>query len=463
MAPTRRTLPFLAAVALTGLLVACGGGGGSGGGGGGDNGSQTPTAIGIGDPPTSVAFTDAGRTYHGAALSSGTNSEGQTAERLLSYLQAHVSGGPWQAGPNFTWSHHPGLPIFAAPPVIRVASDVPADFRQTVGDIVTAINAALPADQHLRIGPPAPPRAALTDIPDGEIFIDLTPTEAQWNLPDRSYRPGSEAVAEQDIIVNFDPVDDRWEHDGMRAGHVWISEHTQPNAMYSTVLHELIHALGLSGHIDHERFPDSIMRDQYLLVTDALPNIDGEALNVAYTRLAPGTEPEELSLDSFGRWDTTRFHLRGEFPETDTAFGASTRNGIVSVWASGLQPATSLADNPALSGTVAWNGALLGFTPADHTVSGDAEIRVELVALTGSAMFTGLESWGVRAVPGSAGTGTQWLDGDLGYMIAIEANGFRNTSGDAGTLTGTFVGADHDGAVGTLERTDLTAAFGGTR
>ena len=33
--------------------------------------------------------------------------------------------------------------------------------------------------------------------------------------------------------------------------------------------------------------------------------------------------------------------------------------------------------------------------------------------------FTNLETWAARTVPGEAGTGTRWLDGDLGYTIAV--------------------------------------------
>ena len=54
--------------------------------------------------------------------------------------------------------------------------------------------------------------------------------------------------------------------------------------------------------------------------------------------------------------------------------------------------------------------------------------------------------------PGAAGTGTQWLDGDLGYAIAVRGNTFAETGGDDGRLTGIFTGQSHEGAAGTLER-----------
>ena len=106
---------------------------------------------------------------------------------------------------------------------------------------------------------------------------------------------------------------------------------------------------------------------------------------------------------------------------------------------------------------------MLGFTPQREAVVGDAEIGVNLGTLRGNADFTELERWSAGVAPGAAGTGRQWLDGDLGYLIAVDGNTFRETGGDAGRLTGIFTGHNHEGAAGTLERADLTAAFGASR
>ena len=45
-------------------------------------------------------------------------------------------------------------------------------------------------------------------------------------------------------------------------------------------------------------------------------------------------------------------------------------------------------------------------------------------------------------------------------------NGFRNVLGDDyedGFVTGTFLGAEHEHMGGTVKRTDMVAAFGGSR
>ena len=45
----------------------------------------------------------------------------------------------------------------------------------------------------------------------------------------------------------------------------------------------------------------------------------------------------------------------------------------------------------------------------------------------------------------------------------MSGNTFVQTGGDEGYLTGGFFGESHEAMGGTLEREDLTAAFGGER
>ena len=94
---------------------------------------------------------------------------------------------------------------------------------------------------------------------------------------------------------------------------------------------------------------------------------------------------------------------------------------------------------------------------------GDADLTVELSTMDGTLDFTGLEHWGAEMPPGEPGTGTQWGDGDLQYMIAVQGYQFRQTGGDDGIVTGTFFGDGDTGMGGVLQRDDLTAAFGGKR
>ena len=61
------------------------------------------------------------------------------------------------------------------------------------------------------------------------------------------------------------------------------------------------------------------------------------------------------------------------------------------------------------------------------------------------------------------GTGTTWGDGGLQYTMAIRGNTFLRTGGDEGMVTGVFFGPAHEAMGGVVERTDLTAGFGGVR
>ena len=56
-----------------------------------------------------------------------------------------------------------------------------------------------------------------------------------------------------------------------------------------------------------------------------------------------------------------------------------------------------------------------------------------------------------------------WGDGDLAYDVLVSGNGFVATGGDEGEVNGQFYGDQHQLMGGILERTDLTAAFGGER
>ena len=91
------------------------------------------------------------------------------------------------------------------------------------------------------------------------------------------------------------------------------------------------------------------------------------------------------------------------------------------------------------------------------------DLTINLSTLRGRIDFTGLEHWGVNAAPGSIGSGTTWSDGDLRYGVIVRGNTFTQTGGDAGQVTGAFFGARHEGMGGVVERSDMSAGFGGTR
>ena len=228
---------------------------------------------------------------------------------------------------------------------------------------------------------------------------------------------------------------------------------------YAVILtaHELMHSLGIDGHVTSSF--DTIIeagneiyrsRQGERQPASLLYPIDREALRALYGPLRHSSNPQDL-----GPWSSVseHFFVRNEHG----AFGVANRNGYAEPWAYGVEPATSLAANTELSGTASWAGALVGFTPSSQRVVGDAGLTVNLGSMAGHAAFTDI----VVVEPG--GRTPQWADGDLRYGIAVQGNVIRETGGDAGRLTGVFAGRSHEAVGGTLERSDLTAAFGAVR
>ena len=203
---------------------------------------------------------------------------------------------------------------------------------------------------------------------------------------------------------------------------------------------------------------------------DIAPPVDqltaeGDYNGVAVSSFVPDTESEDLAADDMGSWDDTSFHLRGDlsFAGGAAAFGVASGDDLVQTWVSGPEPRADLADNSALSGTVSWNGALLGISSSGATVGGNARLAIELSTLEGQLDFTSLEDWGTHEAPQASGNGTVWGDGSLQYSIGVQGNSFYRSGGDEGSLAGAFFGPGHEAMGGTLERTDLAAGFSGAR
>ena len=439
--------PLLVSLAIL-LLAACGGGGHSNGDGNGHRPVTTdPTPLefplqagadtGIeqtGDLNRLLVVGERGSIMirHGALV------DGVGRSAVVTYLEETAEGGTvWR--PTSAWS-------------LRVIGPSTAREREIVASAVEAINLSLPPAYRIQIESPAP-----------QLSLGNTITaEGRYN-----YWTGD--PLSNTIHVEFLPCED-YVKCGRAAATAWgLPDHGYVQIVRGTtayhnddfaeivMAHELLHTIGIHSHV--QSASQSIMRAR--VYQDGGPAsilfpIDREVLQALYRQLEPGDAPTSL-----GPWARSSLHVAGNGFHAN--FGVALRNGYAEPWAHGPMPRTTLANNRSLSGSATWTGALLGLTPAAEAVAGDAAIIVDLLALTGSTSFVALESWAAGAAPGAAGTGTTWLDGDLDYTIAVRGNTFRETGGDDGTLTGIFTGAAHEGAAGTLERADLTAAFGASR
>lgn len=364
---------------------------------------------------------------------------------------------------------------FGEQKTLRFGSTASQRERRLIRTALRNINTALPWANRILLGSDITERLATEDIPDGEIHIHFTDGKVSWP----EYREGDED--ENVRILGIGGTNS--EELTVLSGYTYIDREAVGRDDTRTefvIVHELLHAYGIGAHVDPEVYADALLVPRLPRNLDAVPRLylalDGEALQAAM-RIDPGIPVSDLTAADFGPWEDTGFHLlnwaeRGGVNTGAMQFGAGYRNGLGKPWAYGQVPATRLQDNPDLSGQqrATWRGSLLGFTGAGRTVSGDAEIGINLPRLRGSADFTALESWAPETHPGAPGSGRRWGDGDLGYTIAVKTEAGTETfvstfaaGDDPGVVTGAFVGTAHEGAAGVLEHPDLSAAFGATR
>lgn len=349
---------------------------------------------------------------------------------------------------------------YSSPPHVRLIGSASAEDIDRVARAVQLVNTALPEGAKLQMGAPLPDFSLRSDVRSDGLYYrsgrEHGDTIHVEFVPDQEFRRSSGATTWN----NFDGNEIESSYIYFRKG-VSYGDDRQGAILLA---HELLHALGLYGHVSSSFASilegtgeiyaiEQSGREQPISL---LYPVDREALRVLYGLLEPGDSPEAL-----GPWSSNAWRMDGNGVHAN--FGVAWRNGYAEPWANGYLPDMSLADNRTLSGSATWIGTLLGFTPDAEPVAGDAVIGVDLGTLAGRADFTALEQWAVGKAPGDVGTGVIWGDGDLGYLIAVQGNTFKQTGGDEGFLTGIFTGASHEGAAGTLERLDLVAAFGATR
>ena len=152
------------------------------------------------------------------------------------------------------------------------------------------------------------------------------------------------------------------------------------------IVHELLHALGIQGHVDSIEFPDSIMgaSGEYIPnLGHVISRIDREVLQIMYM-----SQRTDLYND-WDEWSDTTFHLVGRTDDGSLNFGVALFNGLPQPWVRGVLPDTDLADNRRLYGTATWNGNLLGFS-GPSPIAGDAELQVRLSTLSNSDSGAGL-------------------------------------------------------------------------
>ena len=397
-------------------------------------------------------------------VSHGTLADGVGEQQFAAYLTADAQAYPSDIFLPVRYIHR-----FASPPTVRLAEGTSSKLTDLTVRALQMINAALPPHWQLRIDPtpgPADPDA-FDNPPPGQILIQFLPL-TQW--PSRLQVEHAGGVAHAFATVTEPTTPDGTPTVSITKAAT-IIDHTRQLARppgiqhpytLEVLLHEILHTLGRS----HAKpaFPDQTIMTSPSYLRHILFPLDREALLAVYSRLRPGSTVASLAED-LGPWSDTSVHLLGEFSAAgeDVSFGVALRNGLAQPWATGPAPLTNLTDNAAISGSASWSGRLLGFTPEAEPVAGAADLTIALDTLDGDLEFTELEHWTAGRAPGPAESGTMWDDGDLSYAVEVRGNTFTRTAGDEGIVTGAFLGAEHQAMGGTLQRDDLSAAFGGAR
>ena len=229
------------------------------------------------------------------------------------------------------------------------------------------------------------------------------------------------------------------------------------------IVHEFLHALGIHGHVESIEFPDSIMGTS----GDYIPNpgfviskIDREILQLIYM-----SQQSDLYND-WDEWSDTAHHLVGRSEDDKLAFGVVLFNGLPQPWAKGNLPNAALADNRAMLPAATWRGSLLGFS-GPSPLAGSAELHVRLSTLQDPDNEQDLHFRDIYYLNRfESESPNRWFDArNIHYKVNISNNGIRNVRGEEyeqGLLVGSFMGPEHEYMGGTVKRTDLVAAFGGT-
>ncbi|MCY4536499.1 MAG: hypothetical protein OXB91_14115 [Bryobacterales bacterium] len=239
------------------------------------------------------------------------------------------------------------------------------------------------------------------------------------------------------------------------------SEYAYPR---SVIVHELLHSLGIWGHVDSVEFPDSIMGGSGGYIPNLghiVSRIDREVLQIMYM-----SQRTDIYND-WGEWSDLSHHLMGQSADEAMSFGVALFNGLPQPWVKGVMPDTDLADNASLSGTATWVGHLMGYS-GPSPIAGDASLQVGLATLGTRGAEQDLQFRDIYYLNRheSASPDRWFHTRDIDYKVTISGIRFNNVLGqgyEQGLVTGAFLGREHEHMGGTVKRTDLVGAFGGSR
>ncbi len=391
-------------------------------------------------------------TKHGIRYQMGAARDGVGVDRLVNYvhdLRTQDDTDPYELdGKDF-------YPFRVAPKLYvneYFLEDENKDIFRALVDSVRLINDALPPEFQIQFAGKKESRNGFLYASSGEIVAILdSPQGVSENC-------GTTAVA----CANNSTYGGYTSHAFLRVPDNFDT--TEYMHSRSVIVHELLHALGIWGHVDSIEFPDSIMgaSGEYIPnLGHVISRIDREVLQIIYM-----SQRTDLYND-WGEWSDTTFHLVGRTEDGNLNFGVALFNGLPQPWVRGVLPDTDLVDNRRLYGTATWNGNLLGFS-GPSPIAGDAQLQVRLSTLSSPDSEQDLRLRDIYYLNRfESESSDRWFHTrNIDYKISVAGNGFVNVRGEGyeqGHVTGVFLGPEHEHMGGTLKRTDMVAAFGGTR
>lgn len=324
--------------------------------------------------------------------------------------------------------------------------------RKRLMTAVEIINTALPDDFKLTIGDPISTSLANAVLP-GLRFDRNIARQLGWKY--------------NTIHVEFLPLNADCRTCGGASFGRYIQMYQIDHDIYTNetlaieaLIHELMHSLGFHNHVD-EDIASVINAGNHVIGRNRsderkpgslLYPIDRAAIRFQYEN----EFHQRFGPRRYGDWNTEKKHMYVD--HEFGAFGAVRSNGYTEPWSYGIKPDWDLIDNTPVSskGSATWKGVLVGYHDGhDAEAVGDSAITVNFPGLDGTAEFDNIELL--------LESDQREEYGDLDYDIQVSGNTYVNISGDDGTLTGTFIGRKHEATGGVLERSDLSAAFGGIR
>lgn len=212
-----------------------------------------------------------------------------------------------------------------------------------------------------------------------------------------------------------------------------------PEYAVQTMVHEILHALGLTGHPQHTHTSVLSYQHESSEIFDNIPALD---LAVLYDMYGWGYWS--------GRVDTVFEVMDGvQFGVHSFDYGRA-----IIPWVDGGYMGTPHSSK--LEGRASYEGQLVGKTTVlAQDVWGVAELGFNLGRREGDVRFHTIRHW----------DGRMWNREGYRYDLRVSGGYFRSFiyEGDPdGTpdVAGAFYGYDGEVAAGTLQRADLTAAFG---